>query len=296
MLMLFGALFGAQAAVFRVATYNVENYLDIPTDTRAAKSSESRAKVRESITKLNPDVIVFQEMGAPSALEELQRQLKRDGLDLPHSEHVAGYDTNVHVAVLSRFPFSARHPHTNEVYLLGGRRFKVSRGFAELEIQVSPEYKFTLLAAHLKSKRLVPEADETEMRAEEAKLLREKVDAILARDPGADILVAGDFNDSRDSRAIRTLVGRGRGKLMDTRPAERNGDNLPSANPEWDPRRITWTHFYGKEDSYARIDYILLSPGMAKKWIKEETYVLAIPNWGLASDHRPIVAAFDTGN
>ena len=50
---------------------------------------------------------------------------------------------------------------------------------------------------------------------------------------------------------------------------------------------------YGKEDTYSRIDFILLSPGMAREWVTNETYVLALPNWGLASDHRPLVAAFE---
>ena len=58
---------------------------------------------------------------------------------------------------------------------------------------------------------------------------------------------------------------------------------------------VTWTYYYGTEDSYSRIDYILISPGMAREWIKKgtETYVLALPNWGVGSDHRPIVAAFE---
>jgi hypothetical protein len=53
-------------------------------------------------------------------------------------------------------------------------------------------------------------------------------------------------------------------------------------------------HFYGLEDSYARIDYILLSPAMKAFWLPGETYIPTIPNWGLASDHRPLVASFTT--
>jgi len=52
----------------------------------------------------------------------------------------------------------------------------------------------------------------------------------------------------------------------------------------------------GKDDTYSRIDYILLSPAMARHWHKDGTYAATVPNWGIASDHRPIVAAFDTGN
>jgi endonuclease/exonuclease/phosphatase family metal-dependent hydrolase len=46
------------------------------------------------------------------------------------------------------------------------------------------------------------------------------------------------------------------------------------------------------EDTYGRIDYILVSPGMAREWLRTETYVLTMPNWGVGSDHRPIVAGF----
>src|SRR5258708_18135845 len=106
---------------FRVATYNVEGYLDAPTQTRSAKSNDSKVKVRECIRALKPDVLALQEVGTVDALLELRDSLKADGLDLPYWEHVAGHDTNIHVAILSKFPFSASHPHTNEDFLLNGR-------------------------------------------------------------------------------------------------------------------------------------------------------------------------------
>ena len=285
----------AVAETFRVATYNVENYLDQPTESRRhAKTAQAKAKIRESISALKPDVVAFEEMGTVSALMELRSSLKEVGLDYPYWEHITGYDTNIHLAVLSRFPFAARHPHTNETFLLSGRRFEVSRGFIELDVKVNSHYEFALLSAHLKSKRPIAAADEGEMRLEEAKLLREKVDARLEAKPDANLVVLGDFNDTPNSRSTKEVIGRGRFKLVDTRPAERNGDNLPNpTNPRWEPRNIVWTHYYGVEDSYSRIDYILLSPGMAKEWVTNDTYVLRIPNWGIGSDHRPIVATFE---
>jgi endonuclease/exonuclease/phosphatase family metal-dependent hydrolase len=283
-----------RAETFRIAAYNVENYLDQPTETRHyAKTAEAKAKIRESIHALKPDVIAFEEMGTTNALLELRASLKAEGMDFPYWEHVNGFDTNIHVAVLSKFPITARRPHTNENFLLDGRRFSVSRGFSEVDIQVSTNYSFTLLGAHLKSKRPVPEGDEAELRLQEAKLLREKVDALLKANPNANLVVLGDFNNTKDSPSTKTIIGTGKFKLVDTRPAERNGDDAPGPNPRYSPANVTWTYYYGVEDTYSRIDYILLSPAMAREWIKKETYVLAMPNWGIGSDHRPIVAGFE---
>ena len=280
------------AEVFTVATYNLENYIDHVTRGRPIKSPESRAQIRKILLSFRPDVLAVQEIGLKSALLELRDSLRKEGLDYPYWEHVGGWDTNIYVGVLSRFPIVERHSVSREFYLLHGKRFQISRGFAEVVIQVNPHYRFTLLTAHLKSRRPVPWADQAEMREEEARLLREKVDAILHRHPNANLVLLGDMNDTKDSRTLRILLGRGRYQLVDTRPAEQNGDLPIRINPRYDPRTITWTHFYGKSDTYERVDYILLSPGMAREWIRQRTRVVTYPNWGLASDHRPIVAAF----
>ena len=280
------------AEIFRVGTYNLENYLQRPVGTRPAKSSEGKAKVCESLSALGADVVALQEVGDREALLELRASLKAKNLDYPYWEIVAGHDPNIQVAVLSRFPIVARRPHTNESFLLFGRRFPVSRGFAEVDIQVTPQVAFTLITAHLKSRRPVAEADEAELREQEALLLREKIDARLKSQPGSNLIVLGDFNDNRDSKSVRTIIGRGRLAMVDLRPAERNGDDQANPNPRYPPRRITWTHHYGKEDTFSRPDYILVNQAMAKRWNKTGTYILALPNWGVGSDHRPIVAGF----
>ncbi|MGD0745073.1 MAG: endonuclease/exonuclease/phosphatase family protein [Verrucomicrobiota bacterium] len=289
-------LVSSGAETFRVATYNVENYLDQPTESRPRiKSGEAKAKVCESICALNPDVLALEEMGGARELLELRDALKARGLDYPHWEVVCGMDTNIHVAVLSKFTILASHPHTNDTYLLDGRRFRVSRGFAEVEIQANANFTFTLIAAHLKSRRPVPEADEAEQRLEEAKILRGIIDARLTNNPNANLIVLGDFNDVKNSDAVKAVIGRGRFKLTDTRPAERNGDNPAGTDSRFEPRNVTWTEYYGKEDTYSRVDYIFLSPAMTRNRVKRETYIPIIPNWGVGSDHRPIVAAFKTG-
>ena len=279
---------------FRLATYNVENYLDRDTETRTAKAEEAKAKVRDNILAMRPNVLAIQEIGQLSALTELQASLKAHGLDLPHAEWVQGWDTNIHLAVLSRFPFTSRTPHTNEVYLLSGRRLNVSRGFAEVQIRVNEDYSFSLFTAHLKSKRPVGVADESEMRLEEAKALRRLIEDRLETNPRANIVVCGDFNDTYNAPPVKALIGRGRNALVDIRPTERNGDDQPNPrNPAWFPRDVSWTHHYGVEDSYSRIDYILVSPAMAGELERSGTYVLTAPNWGIGSDHRPLVATFE---
>jgi endonuclease/exonuclease/phosphatase family metal-dependent hydrolase len=281
-----------KAETFRVATYNLEGYLEDGSTRREPKSEESKAKICQSILELAPDVLALQEMGSTDALEECRKSLTQGGLDLPHWEYVAGFDTNIHLAILSKFPITARRSHTNDSFLLNGRRFHVSRGFGEVDIQVNTNYSFTLLTAHLKSRRPVAAGDEAELRFEEAKLLRDKIEARFAADPGVNLVVLGDLNDSKDSASTKQIIGRGKHKLVDTRPAERNGD-APTGRGADGLRNVTWTHFFAREDSYSRIDFILLSPGMAREWVTNETYILTMPGWGVASDHRPLVATFE---
>lgn len=283
------------ADTFTIATYNVDTYLDQPTQSRPhVKTAEAKAQVRKAIHVLNPDIIALEEMGSTNALLELRSSLAAEGLDYPYWEHVQGADTNIHVAVLSKFPILVSHPHTNDEFLLDDRIFHVSRGIAELEFQPAPGFTFTLIAVHLKSR--VPDSgvDPDDQRFEEAKILRRIINEHFQADPNARFVVLGDFNDVKNSDSLREIIGRGKFKLVDTRPAERNGDDVPSEPPYNEPRNVSWTYFYGLDDTYSRIDYILLSPAMAHDWLKSGTYASTVPNWGVASDHRPIIAEFKT--
>ncbi len=290
-----GRVMAGDGVVPRVTlvTYNVENYVMTSTGTRKAKSEASKAKVASVLRGLAPDVVGLQEVGGRAGLADLRARMAALGWAMEHHEWVSGPDTNIQVALLSRHPIVARRPHVRDSYLLSGRRFQVSRGFLEVEVQVRPDYRLTVFVAHLKSRRASPEADEREMRREEARLLREKVEARLRAAPGANVVVLGDLNDTHDAAPIRLLIGRGREGLVDTRPFERNGDTGYTANPRWRPRTVAWTHHYGVEDTYGRVDYILLSSGAAREWVAGASHVPVVADWGLASDHRPVVVVLE---
>lgn len=286
-LLLFLVALEAAGEPLRVAAYNVEFYIHAPALGREPKTEASRQAVRKALVEMNADVVALAEMGSTNALIELRSALEKDGLVYPHWEHVRAADPNLHLAFLSKLPIKARRHHTNESFLLNGRRFQVARGFGEIEVETPGKQRLTILSAHLKSKRQTGEADQQDLREEEALLLREKIDQFFGRSPNGHLLVMGDLNDGPASRSTKTILGRGRTKLIDTRPVERSGGILKAS------RSIAWTHFYAAEDTYSRIDYILASPSLRAAFRPEQCRVIAFPEWGAASDHRPILAVFD---
>ena len=67
---------GLAQQTFRVATYNVENFILEPIQNRPLKKPFAQAKIVESILAAKPDVIALQEMGKKTALIKLQAALK----------------------------------------------------------------------------------------------------------------------------------------------------------------------------------------------------------------------------
>ena len=83
-------LFPSSLSALTIASYNLENYLvtDRMIDGRYRKEYpkpevEKRA-LRANIIAVNPDILAVQEIGDLPYLEELQRDLARDGLSYPY--------------------------------------------------------------------------------------------------------------------------------------------------------------------------------------------------------------------
>jgi endonuclease/exonuclease/phosphatase family metal-dependent hydrolase len=263
---------------FSVMTFNLHRYglQDRDDGTPPAPRPEADALV-DVIRQAAPHVLAVQEMGDPAAWADFKYRLRQAGLDYRFEEYLRRDPLDVNLAVLSQYPIVARQPRTNDLYTIGPTQFPVQRGFLEVDIEVTPAYRFRLLVAHLKSK-VFHEYGQAEMRRNEARLLGNHVRAALNENPQVNLVVAGDFNDTPESRPLREIhTYQGEPILLDLRPADSAGD-------AWTART--------DDDNHQRSDYILVNAGMLNEVQIGKTYVARTLGLQNATDHRPLVATF----
>lgn len=271
------------AAEFSVATYNVAGYLVEPVPGRKVKPIAARETVCRTIAAANPDIVALQEVGGTAGFLDLRRRLSAAGRPYPHARLLAGVGGPIQLALLSRHPITRSVRHTNDVYLVEDRRERVARGLLEVDVRVGRGIELTLLVAHLKSRRPVPYGDERVLRNREALILRRKVEAVFAAKPDAPLIVLGDLNDTPDSRAVRTVIGRGKAALVDLRPAE-------PGRPD-----VAWTYHFARRDTYSRVDYLLANRALARTLKRDESMIFNQPEWRVGSDHRLVLGTFEFG-
>ena len=276
-----------------VASYNVNNYRLVPSSRMSLRSESERMEVMSAILFAKPDIVGLQEIGSFAALKALKRALEAKGLLYPYLEFLPVSDQDIHCAVLSRYPIVENRSRDRVEFILYGRTFSVLRGLMEVTIQVNEGFQLSLINVHLKSRLPVWFADEADYRLSEAEVLRARITEILERDPKVNLVVLGDFNDTPDSRVLRTVIGRGKLRLNDARPTESwavGGEFLDESRD--DRAGIAWTHYFGRRDGYFRYDYLLISNGLKNRWIAEASVIPCFPNWSVASDHRLIQTTF----
>ncbi len=272
----------ARAETLTVATYNVENYVAADRMTEAGyrkeypKPEAEKQALRTVIRGLNADILALQEMGGAPYLEELRRDLKAEGLDYPYAALLEGPDVDRHVALLARRPPKSVKHHVNLGFTYFGAREQVKRGLLEATF-MTPTGDLTIFALHLKS-RFTDRPDDPQS------AIRRTAEALAVRDvvlrrfpaPGAErYLILGDYNDNRESKAVQHLLARGRTGVSMLLPAT-------------DSRGEVWTHYYHAEDSYSRVDHILVSPALRAAVAGGEARIYDVPETRLASDHRPV--------
>lgn len=259
---------------FTFVTYNVKNWL--VSSQSPLKKPESKDAVISILARAAPDVVGLCEVGSKKDVEEIRLMLAEAGHDLPHSFHTGGVDTVRHLAILSRFPIVSTESPVLEI---PNREYSMQRGILDATVDTGSG-RIRFIGLHLKSKRTVPEFDQSLVRIDEAMHARRHIDAILARDPEALIVCYGDFNDTTRSISTRAIYG-----------TYRTPGYLSPVHVK-DSRGESWTHFWAEQDIYSRIDFVTVSRALKRKVDKKSSRVVDGPDWETASDHRAVLVRF----
>jgi len=267
---------------FRIASYNVENYITMPRRVdgklraKAGKPESERDAVVRMIGLIRPDVLGLEEIGEPGQFSDLQRRLRKAGLDFPYSEYLQAGDTSRHVALLSRTPIVEHHSQNNLPLRVNGMTLLSPRGILDVTVEPVRGEKIRILCVHLKAKLEVAEYDQADLRLAESQYLRRYVRDILRTDPSARLVMMGDFNDTKNEKAIWQIMGKPEWP-----------DSL-KALPLADDRGEFWTEFWSYADVYSRIDYILVSKKLEGEIDSAQSGIARPSFWNEASDHCPI--------
>ena len=281
-----------KAEDFSIASFNLNNFRVMTGETRRARSEASRRWVVDAIAFAGPDIIGMQELGSKQALASLQRDLAVRGAEYPYRVFLPAPDQEIHCGILSRFPIQSDRSDTDVPFLLYGRKYQVLRGIMEVDVILPGSTVLTVFNVHLKSQLPSWIADERDFRLAEAVELGKRVQRRLRSGDEAWIAVLGDFNDHPTSRTMKMVLGTGKRRLRDTRPSEPS--SVPSgASGKRRATGIAWTHYFEREDSYSRFDYVLISRGLERVWVQDESSIPEFRAWSLASDHRLIEATFE---
>jgi len=274
-----------------LATYNLENYTVADRVVEGVfhqaypKPEKERRALVQVIAGLKPDILAVQEMGPAPFLEDFRDELRASGQDFPHAVLLEADDPDRHVALLSKFPPKQvrRYVQLSAAFL--GRRERVKRGVLEA-IFATDRGDVSIFVVHLKSKRTEHGTDDPESAAQRAAEAEAVRDLVLARFPDprvAKFIVCGDWNDTRGARPVRALQQRGQTEI---------GELVPAV----DSRGEAWTHRFGREDTYQRVDYILVSPALKPFVVPNSGRVWDGPGANEASDHRAVAVKFDLGS
>lgn len=155
----------------------------------------------------------------------------------------------------------------------------MQRGILDVTIEIDNQ-PIRFVGIHLKSKRIVPNFDQEEIRIAEAEHVRKHLDFILSKQAGMRLIVYGDFNDHIESLSTKIILGDYRSPLY-----------LTPVNVT-DQRGEKWTYHYNSQDSYDRIDFITVSRALKKNIDRKHTKIIDTPNWEQASDHRAVMVGF----
>jgi hypothetical protein len=218
-----------------------------------------------------PDVLLLSDIPAAGALQWVDEGLS-DSVNLAYVDKAVSRDeggATVHALWSSR-PIATRYIRSDLTYRSGGQTLKFRNGILDVTLANPDGAGLRIIAVSVKDKSFHP-AGQSEMRRNEARLVRNHVEETVPKDPQERLLILAALHDTPSSAPVRTLLEAGPRQLTDLRPL--------------DVSAHAWTSHDASVDVYCRSHYVL-TDGEPSERI--EARLLDGPDIRLLSSARPI--------
>lgn len=264
----------AQEQDFRILFYNVENYFDPVNDSVTMddefteegarhwswyKYNEKTAKIYKAITAVSgwqqPDIIALCEIENRYVLNNLLKRtpLGESGYKIIHqeSDDFRGIDVGLFYQKETVWPLSEQFIKVR----FKNKPDKTTRDILHFKALLKNKDTLHVFVNHWPSKyggaiATIP------YRAEAARTLKNVTDSILQKNPKANIVITGDFNDTPEDESLKTHLGA-------KPPKTESKDALINLSSAIDKSQYPGTHrFHGK---WSMLDQFIVSPAMIDK-------------------------------
>ncbi|MBE6414391.1 MAG: hypothetical protein E7035_07570 [Verrucomicrobiaceae bacterium] len=252
----------------RVCTWNVHNY---NVSNRRVKNrwinypkpENERDAVAFTLAKIDADIILIQEMGDKTYLNDLCIRLSKAGKKYPYA-FVSEYDSPSRLAILSRIKPNKVFDFSDTRIIVKGEHTYSPRGTLGIKTNIKGKELYTF-SLHLKSKVNAKKKDENfiPFRFAELRAIGKRVQ--YATGKNALVIYGGDFNDEPKPRFLKNL-----------------GD--VSIVPQSDMLGSSYTYHWLKKNIFYTYDFFVVSPRLAS-FIKKPAVI--VPK-GEGSDHCPV--------
>ncbi len=256
----------------RVCTWNVRNY---NVSSRRVdklwqsypKPENERREVCQVLKNIDADIVLIEEMGDETFLEDLRSRLEKLGLKYAFGI-VAKRDAPSRLAILSKIPPDRVFDFSYTKFAFDGGNVVSPRGTIGVKVSVA-DLQMYVFAVHLKSKVGARKRDEqfAPFRHAELRAISARIKSVAGSEK---TLIAGDFNAEPTKSIMRNLKGY-------------------QVVPQSDSFGLNYTHYWAKKNIFYQYDFFVA----ANFKTLPRAVVLACPPE--ASDHRPVYVDIPTG-
>ncbi|MGH9602263.1 MAG: endonuclease/exonuclease/phosphatase family protein [Terriglobales bacterium] len=218
------------------------NMLGWELDDFGPISKSVRRLTAKVVLESDADVLALQEVENLEALIQFNRKYLKNAY--PYMMVVDGNDPRqIDVGVLSRFDLRGVRTHRFEPVPSPPNQRIFSRDCLEVELELPGNSSLTVLVNHFKSKI----GGGAEKRKRQATRVSKILEERFGKQLKGNFVVAGDLNAGNSEAELRPIL----------QSLENVVERLPKADQ--------WTHYYKKTKAAEQLDYLLLSPALAKK-------------------------------